>query len=818
LPEHRKLTKRFLRQPYLWTVALFLTLPWLAFPEIIFGGRTLYWSDLTWMHYPRRIFAAQEWLAGRVPLWDPYQHNGLPFLAESQVGALYPLSSLFLNPLSPSLELSIFILIHFTLAALFTFGLARSLGLSYTSATLSGLVFGLGGFLMAQVPNLNLMAGAIWLPLILLAIIQATQRRSWLAAMGAGVPLALQVLIAQPQVVFYSLVTVAGYGLYRALSYYFQLRLMRHGPPPHSAADSQDGPPLPLRLLVRAHGVGGAWRPAVQALFLAGLAMVTGLLLAAPQLLPTLELQHLSVRAEGRTWDFLTENSLPPAMWVNLVVPSAYGNNVVGFRGGDPFQEDYIYLGLMPLLLIGFSFGQRHRRDFTFFLLLALGGALLAMGRYTPLYAWVIQYLPGFALFRIPARWLMVVSLGLAILAGFGLENLLRRGLSAHQLAVALGVGGGLMVTLGLVWWLRAPLLDWASQNWSELNAKLLGAFLEQVYGPNPAYQDRLLFEGGYWLLTPALLLTINFVIFATIFTLFSRRNITATNFGRLVVAAVALDLILAGGTTINPTQPERWWQQLSGGARYVVEHLDEGRVFPLGMGSEALTVSHLGQYFPSVYRVRSAGGHGSSLMLARTATFLDEAHPVQAIRMLGVRYLLTDGQLGADAAATYPLAYSDGDSYVYENRSPLPRAFVVHQVIQVESAAEALPYIKTADLDPSQTVVVESSQLLPPSGRPSTPSLATIRSETPQRIEIEVSTPADAYLVLLDTFYPGWIASVDGQKTPIYPANYLVRTIFVPQGDHIVWFEYRPLSFWLGVGLATLMLVLMTAAPRFRR
>ncbi len=803
------MTKSLLRQPQVWIVALFLTLPFLAFPEIIWGERTLYWSDLTWMHYPRRIFAAQEWLAGRVPLWDPYQHNGLPFLAESQVGALYPLSSLFLSPLSPSLELSIFILIHFSLAALFTFILARALGLSPASAMVSGLLYGFGGFLMAQVPNLNIMAGAVWLPLILFGVRQATQRRSWPVAMIAGIPLALQVLIAQPQVVFYSLVTVTGYGFYRALSDYFQPCLMNHGSLCPAVTDSEVQP-VPVRLSLQADRLAGSGRQAAQSLFLVGLVAVTGLLLAAPQLLPTLELQQLSVRAESQAWDFLTKNSLPPAMWVNLLVPSAYGNNVVGFRGGDPFQEDYLYLGLIPLLLIGFSFGQRHRRDYNFFVLLALGGALLAMGRYTPLYGWIIQYLPGFALFRIPARWLMVVSLALAILAGFGLEKLLKQGLPVRQGVVALGAGGGLMVGLGLVWWLQELLLAWVGQNWSELNAKLLGAFLDKVYAPNSAYQDRLLVGEVYWLLTPVFLLSINFVIFAVIFTLFSSRKISPATFGRWVNAAVALDLALAGGTTINPTQPQEWWQQLSGGARYVVDHLDDGRVFPLGMGSEALTVSHLGQYFPSVYHVRSAGGHGSSLMLERTATFLDKAHPVQAIRVLGVRYLLTVGQLGADAAATYPIAYSDADSYVYENRSPLPRVFIVHQAIQVERAEDALPYIETADLDPSQTVVIESSRPLPPSGRPSDPGTATIISETPQQIELKVTASADGYLVLLDTFYPGWIASVDGQGTPIYPANYLVRTIFVPRGEHLVRFEYQPLSFRLGLGLAALVMLLM--------
>jgi hypothetical protein len=388
--------------PLVWIVLLFSSLPFLAFPEIIVGRQTLYWTDLTWIHYPRHIFAAEEWLAGRVPLWDPYEDTGIPLLAESQVGALYPFSAIFLSPFSPSLELSFFILLHFTLAALFTFILARSLEMSRAAATVAGLAFGFGGFLMAQVPNLNIMTGAVWLPLTLYALIQTTRQRSWLIAMLAGLPLALQILTAQPQITFYTLVIIAGYGAYRILADFFF-----------------DGGAAKWNLQ-------HAWRTGL----LLGVATSSGLLIAAPQLLPTLELQQLSVRSQERGLEFLTENSLPPAMGLNLLMPGAFGNNVVGFKGGDPFQEVFIYLGFIPLGLTFWSWGQRHKRDGLFFWLLLVGAVLLALGRHTPLYESLIQNLPGFDLFRIPSRWLMAVNLALAILAGFGMETLWQRGLS----------------------------------------------------------------------------------------------------------------------------------------------------------------------------------------------------------------------------------------------------------------------------------------------------------------------------------------------------------------------------------------------------
>lgn len=775
-----QLTKR----PIFWIIALFIALPFLAFPEIIFGGQTLYWSDLSWIHYPRRIFAASEWLAGRVPLWDPYQHNGLPFLAETQVGALYLFSALFLSPLSPSLELSLFIVLHFTIASIFTFILARSLGLNDIPAGLAGLAFGMGGFLMAQVANLNIMTGAVWLPLILYGVIRANRERRWFTAMLAGVPLALQIFTAQPQIVFYTLVTIGGYVAYR-----IAVDLTTPSPPSHS------------RL-----------RYTSQTVLLTIVTICAGLLLAAPQLLPTLELQQLSVRSEEREFDFLVKNSLPPLMWLNLVAPSAFGNNVTGFEGGDPFQEDFIYIGLIPLLLVGFSLSQRHRRDLLFFVLLAFGGAILAMGRYTPLYEYIIQYLPGFALFRIPARWLMVVNLALAILAGYGLQSLLTSQRSRATAGTI--VSGGLIIVMGLgfAWIFKDNLIGWTQANWSETSHKLLEVFFKKSYAVDPIYQSRLLLGQIYWLTTPVILVVFNVVAATLIFGLVILRRISTATCGRLIMAAVAIDLVIASGTTVNPTQPDDWWQQLSGGAAYVVENLEGARVFPLGMGSEQATVSHLGQYFPSVYQVRSAGGHGSSLMLERTRVFLRDAHPVQAIRALGVRYLLTEGQMGADAASTYPIVFSDEDSFVYENKTPLPRTFVVHEAIQVGSPEAAMAHFETVGVDPNQTVVLETELDAPQPVQSNTTSRAEIIDETPQVITIRVEAEADGYLVLLDTYYPGWTATVDNQRTVIYPANYLSRAVFVPEGQHIVQFRYLPLSFQTGIWLSAIMLVVIVS------
>ena len=779
-----------------WPAAflLFAILPLLAFPEIIIGRQTLWRSDISVIHYPYHIMVAQEWLAGRVPLWNPYQHIGIPLLAEGQVGPLYPLGLIFLSPLAPSLELSLFVVLHFALAAAFTCALARCLGLGWWSATLAGLAFGMGGFLMAQVANLNIMTGAAWLPLILCIAILAVRRRSVLLALLAGVPLALQAFTAQPQVVLYTLTILVAYAVYRLVADIWSRRQPAATP---LTSHSQSG--------------GSVWG----GLLLIVLAIVSGLLMSAPQLLPSYELQQHSVRSQELGFGFLTKNSLPPLMGLNLLLPSAFGNNVVGFKGGDPFEEDFIYVGFAPLALACFCLRQRRRRDMPFFLLLLVGAVLLALGRHTPLYQAVIQYLPGFSLFRIPARWLLAVNLALAILAGYGLETLVERGLSRRSLLACLVLLSVLGAGLALAWAFRQELLSTVNGQWIGLERRLISSFLERGFTPNPVYQERLLLRWLLPLTAPAVLLAFNLGVVTILFVLYGLRRLTPRVFAALALAAVSLDLIVAGGTTINPIRADDWWQRLSGGARYVVERLETGRVWPLGMGSEEAAVRKLGQFFPSAYRVFSAGGHGSPLMLARHDAFVHTAHPVQQVQLLGVRYILTEGRMGQDAESTYPPAYADGESVVYENRNPLPRAFAVHQLIQAASADTALNYFKSLDLDPGRTVVLEAEDMpAPPAvAAANGPDRVAITRVEPDVVEVRATLVADGYLVLLDSWYPGWQATVDGSATPIYRANTIVRAVFVPAGEHVVRFEYRPLPFRLGVALSILAVAAVMVA-----
>lgn len=133
----------------------------------------------------------------------------------------------------------------------------------------------------------------------------------------------------------------------------------------------------------------------------------------------------------------------------------------------------------------------------------------------------------------------------------------------------------------------------------------------------------------------------------------------------------------------------------------------------------------------------------------------------------------------------------------VYENTKTLGRAYLVFSSIRAGTPQEALNLIRAKDFDGFSKVVIEG-------GPDTTVSLAglpvPISLERPDRLEMSLKSPQPGFLVLTDTFFPGWTAEVDGKPAEILRANYLFRAVRIETGEHRVVFNYRPNSFTLAI------------------
>ena len=379
---------------------------------------------------PYWAYRMAELRAGQLPLWNPYLFLGVPFLANPQAAVLYPLHWP-LSWLRPEQALIWSALLHVWLAAGFTYTFARrSLRLSRLAAWLAGLVFGMGGFTLARVENINQLNALAWLPALLWLYDETAHAASgrsrirWGAALAVAI--ALQLLAGHTQTTF---VNMVGLGLWAGWPVLVGAwrGWRRRGGDEENRGDKETR-------RQRGHGEPGTNRtPArLRDYLLPLLAVIPAILLAAAQLLPTLELNGLGLRTGGLPYRQAVSFSLRPRLLAQSLLPP-FGRGLDAAFGSEGYAEFVGYVGIAALVLAGIGLSLLWRRNAETTrppwnvqraTLLAASGFLLALGAYNPLYYLLWRVIPGFDLFRAPARWLELFALGVAALAAFGLDAL----------------------------------------------------------------------------------------------------------------------------------------------------------------------------------------------------------------------------------------------------------------------------------------------------------------------------------------------------------------------------------------------------------
>ena len=387
-------------------IGCMLVLTLLFFHQLAFSGKILARGDTYQYFYPYWDARNEAFRAGALPLWTPDLFMGAPLLANPQLGAYYPPNWLT-APFRAPTAVAISIVMHVTLAGAGTVFLYRQVvSKGWLPAFAAGIAFAFGGVLSSHVEQINQLQGLAWMP-ILFALYHRvlTGERARRDGLLLTLAWALQIFSGHTQTVFISGVGLAVYGLgFGALG---------------------GGGRRPLWRLAR---------PLLPLAFVFCLA----LLLALPQMLPSLELMRLSNRGGGFTAQASTAFSLPPTQLGRALLPS---------YDGQLFGEYVATSGLigLGLALWGFACFRGNERGRRLWLALAVIGFALALGRYNPVYL-LLAELPGFNLFRVPARFLALFSLALALLAGMGVEALARplrrpRPLAVIALALALLIG-----------------------------------------------------------------------------------------------------------------------------------------------------------------------------------------------------------------------------------------------------------------------------------------------------------------------------------------------------------------------------------------
>lgn len=192
--------------------------------------------------------------------------------------------------------------------------------------------------------------------------------------------------------------------------------------------------------------------------------------------------------------------------------------------------------------------------------------------------------------------------------------------------------------------------------------------------------------------------------------------------------------------------------------------------------------------------------------------TMEDKTRSAKLLGMENVKYLLSQTEIGSFAdlemVSKLPTDRADKTTYVYKNKAWLPRTYLVGRSLAITNPEEVLGTIIAGQFDPAVEVILEKNVRMPQTEGKGEVKVTLYRDS---QVKIDVNSVDGGFLVLSDTFYPGWKATVDGTETEILRANYAYRAVYLEKGRHNVVFSFEPNSVWIGayITFGTLVVIL---------
>jgi hypothetical protein len=737
-------------------------------------------GDLTSFLWPTYSYAARSLWSGRIPLWNETLYAGMPFAADNQSGLFYPINLLafLLAPAFPYRAIEWLVVFHFWLAGASMYGLMRVLlttqrgkeageQVNPTSSFFllpsffSALAFMFSDVLVTHIGNLNIVAVAAWLPLSLACLHLSLTRQSANWALAAGVVLGVAALAGHAQMTLMSFGAVGLWGMWHVAYSLLRSRNTQH---------------------------------ATRSASLLMLAFLAALGLSALALLPAVELTQHTARARLSYADAALY-SVPWAGLAGLFSPLLFGRGAAEFWGPWP-RVELGYLGVLPLVFVMLAFVNTHKtrgaqsndshpltpspaHPFSanwFWLLLALLGLLIALGENTPVHRLLYEFVPGFAQLRVPARFLLLTNLGLAVLAGFGFQRVFTAEKTERRWQIA-GFGAVAVAVLVMAYLAVAP--------------------------------------PGERLTNLARALSVTVALFLAAF-LLSTRSFLRPLAPIFAVVVLAADLFFHGAfIEVDFTDPTQGFQH-----PVAIEYL-RSQPGPTRIDS---TTGAWALDAAARHGLEDIGGISNPLGLAAYQTYVGAMGPRGAPRydFLGAQWIVAaKNQPPAGDPDIVPVLNADPNVDIWLNTAAQPRLSLKFSAQAVPNGEAAFAAILAPGFDPARTVVLETTELLPlPAAQPSTFNLYYL-SYSPEAYRIAATTPAPAYLVLSEVWYPGWRAWVDGIEVPVLRANFAFRAVPLAElGEHVIEMRFEPWMWTVGmaVSVSTILGLVLHGAYSVRR
>ena len=723
-------------------------------------------SDIPSLIYPWRTLAIQLIKQAQWPLWNQYSFSGYPLLGNWQSAPLSPANIWYLF-FNNAYGWSLGVISQVILAGGFMYLWLRNQKLSQLSSVLGGFLFAFSGFHITWMYYNTHLWTSLWLPLYLLSIDKIFAGKTiWILYLSLWI--ALSVLSGYPILIIYQLIILSIYCIFK-LSQNRNILKISHSK---------------LTIFIILSGI-----------FSLGISAI--------QWIPGWETIQASIHAyDQSTLNSSNQGFLPVQNLITVLAPDFFGNPSTYNYWGVGYYDNWAFYLSIGALIFGLYAFIRVKPSRFWAIIFALG---LILSISNPLGNLILQVLNPLEN-SLPARSLYLVDLVIAVTAAFGFESYLKQKHNQYQLPIIILVILGLL--LGILWF--------STQQFNLLNIPNLNNHSE-IASRNLIFPSIIFIAFG-------------FLFFVGCFFNIKKRKRLAL----LLMFIIVADLFRYGWKYL-PFTPNKYLYPPTEITNWLLQkeqnqdpfRVEFGEVIPPNMwipyqlesptGYDALVPLRYAQFLEAIQSGKLSNSVSRFPQIQNLDSKLFELTNTKYVLALKYNQKWERTPDGTQLKDIYQKNYLKPvfeykTVTILENQRYLPRAFVVTSAVVIRDDEQLINQLSNLNNDFRSTVFLDNSNTIELLNQNNSEIISkpeiTWQQFNGMYRKLQVNIDQPGYLVLLESYHPGWQAWVDNQPTNIQRADFTFMAIPVKQGSHQITLKFWPKSFVLGLWISSISII----------